>query len=497
MAVKSITTNGIYAVSAKIFGMLVPMLVMPYILRTLGVESYGRIAYVESLVSYFVLAATLGIADFSMRECSVIRHDKVAFSLKISQIFTISLAVTGVSYTSFLLYSAIVSDAREDFPLYFIFSFTILGGGMLMDWLYKINERFDLISGRDILGKAVYLILCFLLISKSEDYILYGAIFVFSYTIIPLTINHYNIWKGNCEVIPHLQIDNDFLNNMKSIAYLGLMTLGSKLFSSSDVILTKWLSNNGNEAVGLYNSGIVIPLVIEQMIFVIVSVITPQLYKYLGQHDEKSAQLLSNKVSNIMYFVAVPSVIICVVFSSEILYVLGGDNYLAASPVLKIYSLILLSSVAITLAGTRTYVARKKEKKLFKILISMAIVNITLDYFFIREWGVIGAAIATTISNFLLMSIELTLERSWHFVFTMEKWRYVFGGVIIIAVFMLTKNICLEAPVLTFICSVVIAGIVYSFVMYYMHESTMMIVTDKLKRVKRSYRNGLKNSNNR
>ena len=477
---RSITTNGIYAIAAKIFEMLVPIIVMPYILRTLGVSSYGKIAYIQSLVAYFTLFATMGLSNFALRECSIVRDNEDLFSKKVSQVFTLSLFTTSLSFLVFYIYVISVPDARADFLLYSIYSFMIIGAGLNLSWLYYSIERFDLSSIRDIIGKASYLVLCFLLIHNSNDYNLYALIIVFTTSFITFAFNHYGVWKGRCGAKPRILLDKDFLPNLKAVFFLGLMTLGSKLFSSSDVILTKWLvKGDGNVSAGLYNTGIMLPLVIEQLTFTIASVITPRLYKFLGNGDEIQSQQLTNKISNAMYFVVVPAVVTFLFFPKELLFLLGGESYLPATNVLRFYSLILLTSVAITLAGTRTYVARRKEKKLFTILVSMAAINILLDFVLIKAIGITGAAIATLIANVLLMIVELSLESSWYLVFTSDKIKYLIGGLIVSVFFVLTR-LFIEDKLIAMFVGILLAGAAYMIYMFCVKESTIEIAIQKI-----------------
>jgi len=486
---RSLITNGIYAVAANIYSMMIPLVVMPYILRTLGAESYGKISYVQALISYFILLASLGIYNFALRECAVVRDIPSALKDKVSQIFTISLFTTGFSYILYIIYVCCVKEARSEAPLYLVYSVMILSSGLMMDWLYNSLERFDLVSRRSIIGKTIYVILVFIFIKTSGDYVKYAIVYICSQTLIAFSINHYGIWSGKCGVKPTFQISPNLKNDLKSIFYLGMMTLGSKLFSSSDVILTKWLvSDNGNVAVGLYNSAISIPLIIENLLFVIAGVVSPRLFYYLGQRDDEKATFLTNQASNAMYFVAVPAVLTFFFFPYELLSFFGGGEYVGAKNVLRIYSIVLITAVAITLAGTRTYVARKKEKKLFKILISVAMVNILLDVIFIRYWGISGAALATVISNVILMIIELSSEHTWNFVFTKDKLVYVYSALLISILFLVAKFILDMQNIFVYIGCLVCVGIIYVLFLSLMKESTILLAKDRIFTVLKSRR---------
>lgn len=470
-----IAKNGIYAVVAKLYGMAVPIIVLPFVLRTLGVESYGKVSYVQSVVAYFVLLSTLGIQNYAFRECSTIRDNKKQLAQKVSQIFTISIILTVISTLAFLFYIFIVQDARNEYQLNLIYSLSIIGGSLMMDWLYNSLERFDLVSIRDIIAKTVYLVLCFIFIHRSEDYLIYAFFVVLSQPIIPMVINFISIRKGFWGFVPKINICN-LHEGFIAVIYLGLMTLGSKLFSSTDTIIVKWLaSGNSDEAVGLYNSGILLPLVIEQLLFVIASVGSPRLFMYIAKGDEKSAVDITNKMSNIMYFIVVPAVLTCIFFPEELLTLLGGKDYLKAAQILQIYSLLLILVVGITLAGTRTYIARKKEKKLFIILMCMAFVNIILDYVFIGLWNIVGAAIATVVSNIFLMIIELSLEKSWHFVFTRDKIVYLGGAILIAVIFILSKKYLPVQNIQVLFLSLPLSALFYVFYLRLFREDTIMM----------------------
>lgn len=479
---QSIATNGTYTVIAKVYAMIVPILTMPYILRVLGVVSYGKVSYVQSLIAYFNLFAMMGISSYALRECSIVRDNHEKLKEKASQIFTISLFTTGISFALFLLYTVLVADARYDYKLYLVFSLMIISNTMMMTWLYSSLERFDLVAVRDIIGRTIYLLGCFLLIRNSNDYILFAIVIVSSLSIIPAIINNIGIWKGVCGIIPRIYIGKELKSCVTSVFYLGLLDVGSKLFSASDVIMTKWLvSDNADKAVGLYNSGILLPLVIEQLVFVIVGVATPRFYKYMGQGDNQNTSQLTNLVSNAMYLVVVPAVLTCLFFPKQLLFLLGGNEYLPAAHVLQIYSLLLITATAVTIAGTRTYVARKKEKKLFKILITMAMLNIILDVFLIRQWGINGAATATILSNVILMIVELSLEHSWNLVFTKDKFVYLGGAALISLLFLVVKNIWKDLPIAYFFGCIIVVGVVYMSYLYLVKESTIMLVLKKLR----------------
>jgi len=477
---RSIFANGVWSGIAKAVGMIVPFIVYAHVLRVLGAESYGRVAYIQTFSSYFVLLSLLGISDYAQRECSVARNNTTEFAQRVNRVFTVSCLMTFASLVLYFFCFLFVPGLKAELALSLVFSLMIVLRCLQMDWIYTSLERFELISKRDIISKFLYLILCLVLISSSDDYIIFAAILVFTASVIITVLNQYGIYRKECVVIPHFDFTG-IKECFVPVFFLGLMTLGSKLFSSSDVLLIKWLLPvDGDKGVGLYNASVILPHALEEFLIAIAAVITPQLYIRIRNSEEYSVTSLMNITSNALFLVAVPAVLTCLFFSKELLLLFAGEGYLGGCPVLQLYSITLISSLAITMGGTRTYIARNKERKLFYILISASAFNIILDIILIRPMGIIGVTLATVISNMLLMVVELTLENTWKYVFSDATIKYILAGSGVAVVFTVFKLFVHMDPIWTMISAVSSAGLIYALILFRSGESTLMLIMKRI-----------------
>lgn len=93
----------------------------------------------------------------------------------------------------------------------------------------------------------------------------------------------------------------------------------------------------------------------------------------------------------------VPIVIFCLIFAHEIIISFFGDKYESAVIIFQVYMFQWLRAVVI-FGGVMGAIGLEKE--LFKNTVLIAILNVILNYFLILEFGVIGAAIATTFLNY-------------------------------------------------------------------------------------------------
>ena len=68
MAKKSITKNYIYNMVYQVLILILPLITTPYLSRVLGAEGIGIYGYTYSIVTYFILFGSLGVAMYGQRE---------------------------------------------------------------------------------------------------------------------------------------------------------------------------------------------------------------------------------------------------------------------------------------------------------------------------------------------------------------------------------------------------------------------------------------------
>ncbi|HOT60562.1 MAG TPA: oligosaccharide flippase family protein, partial [Spirochaetales bacterium] len=451
----SIFKNGIYSLVATAFNIVTPLVIYPSVLRALGATSYGKVSFAETLVSYFVILATLGINNYAQRECAVCRDNQELFNIKVTGIIKLSALTTFISVSAYFFVVLLNDELRIDIALYAVFAVMIISSGLKFEWFYSSLERFDLTSIRNILGKALLLVGSLTFINNPDDYLIYAIIIVVSSSLLPLILNYVGILSNN---ITHFHIVRNVSLKplIKPITLLSLVTLGSKLFSSMDITLLRILTDE--QTVGIYSASALLPQMLDEFLMVIAGIITPRLFIYVNGNNEIEMKELLRQTSNAMFFVVFPAIATCAFFSEELLYIFAGNSFVTGAESLRLYSIIMFTTMCITLAGTRMYIARKKEAKLFILLLSAAGLNAVLDIILINRFGMIGATIATVISNVYLLVIELTLERTWQYLFSKDILKYVLAIIPVCGIFCISRTIDMQNTVLKLFISIAVAG---------------------------------------
>ena len=109
----------------SILNLLFPLITFPYVSRVLGVKGVGIYNYSNSIVSYFLLIAALGISTYAIREGAKYRDNKEQINKFASEVFTINIWSTLVSYVLLLACLVIFTNLHDYISCILIFSIQI------------------------------------------------------------------------------------------------------------------------------------------------------------------------------------------------------------------------------------------------------------------------------------------------------------------------------------------------------------------------------------
>ncbi|MER0476709.1 oligosaccharide flippase family protein, partial [Morganella morganii] len=167
------TLNGLYKLALNLFRFTLPALIIPYVYRTLSPENIGSVNYAESIYSYFNLLAVLGLSFYAIRELGRVRYSKLKASFIFSNIFTINIIMVSFSLLLYLtLIIFMIKDPKVQI-ISLVLSIKLLLLAFDIEWVNESFEDYKFISIKTMLCRSISLVLMFLLITSSDDYIIY------------------------------------------------------------------------------------------------------------------------------------------------------------------------------------------------------------------------------------------------------------------------------------------------------------------------------------
>ena len=182
MKEKSIKLNAVLNVMKTVLSLVFPLITFPYITRVLQVNAIGKYDFSVSVISYFSLIAALGITTYAVREGTKYRGDQEKMNQFASEIFSINLYATIVSYILLFLALMFVDKLKSYNIVIGILSLEILLATLSVVWIYNIYEDFGYITFVTFILQFVSIILMLLFVHSADDlykYVIISVIYVF------------------------------------------------------------------------------------------------------------------------------------------------------------------------------------------------------------------------------------------------------------------------------------------------------------------------------
>jgi PST family polysaccharide transporter len=148
---------------------LLPLIIVPYLARTLGPAGWGVVAFTQSLAEFVVLVIEFGFNLSATREIARNRHSRFNCGEIMAGVLGSQslLAVCGVAGT--ILVSRAVPLLRDNPRLVAAGLFYAIAQGFIPLWFFQGLERMRLAASLEICGRAVGLCAIFLFVRTSED----------------------------------------------------------------------------------------------------------------------------------------------------------------------------------------------------------------------------------------------------------------------------------------------------------------------------------------
>lgn len=171
-------SNIIYNYVYQFLMLCFPLIITPYISRTLGASGIGIYSYNYSIAYYFVSIAALGLSNYGTRTISKEYAENGRNVSKIFwEIYSTQFLCALVASIFYITYIAFVSSNAF---LSTIFGFYVLSSFFDITWLFFGLEQFKIVFTRNLFIKVLTSVLIFFLVTNQECIVEYSLIMTVS-----------------------------------------------------------------------------------------------------------------------------------------------------------------------------------------------------------------------------------------------------------------------------------------------------------------------------
>ncbi len=409
---KKIAKGSAIVFSISIVGAFLGYLLRLYLSRILSVEDFGLVFAILAFVGLISMFYKVGMDSSIVKHIPEFLEKKKFGEIKASYIFILCLQITiaSIIFLPFVLFSDYFAvnyfhSAASSLPFVVIIMSSVTGIFLLLN--QKMFQGF----GKMGMYSAVEPIRVILTIAFAYIFVLIGMGNVlgiaFSYllsaiatsivTFVMLT-QVFSFLKNKIRFSKETQMS---LFAFAIPSFVGGM--GSSLLGQIDTIVLTYFRNLSE--VGLYQ----IALPTSQWLSYFIASLTVVLFPTIAElWAKKKDDLLSATVKILIKFsflFIIPLALIFIAFPEIVIRMLFGNDFLHAARALQILSVgSIFLSVAMIFSTTLSGIGKPilNTKTVFMVVILNIILNLAL----IPVFGATGAALATTISYFIMMVIS-------------------------------------------------------------------------------------------
>lgn len=312
---------------------ILPLITFPYLVRVLGVEKFGLLAFATATIGYFQIITDYGFNLSATREIAINRENKE----KVQEIFSaVMLIKFGLMLLSLILLVVLVvsfNKFRQDWEIYLLTFGMVVGNTLFPVWFFQGMERMKYITFLNIIIKGLFTVAIFLFVKEQTDYwkvpLLNGMGFLVA-GLISLIIVYFS-FKIKIFLRPSyksiiLQLQNGWYNFM-SIFVISLY-VPSRIF-----IVGLFFDNT---ITGYYSIAEKIMKIVQTFpLSSLLQAIYPKMSRIYSESKTKAYQYMIKlqRVCTISYAVIT---FLCFLFAENIVTLITGHSYQELITVLKI-----------------------------------------------------------------------------------------------------------------------------------------------------------------
>ena len=159
---QSISKNLFFQYIYQVLILVIPLILAPYLSRTLKETALGVFSYANSIASYFVALAMLGIARHGQRIISENSNDELQLRKSFWSLFAVHCIVSIISLIVYV--SVVLLFIKSDRLVFIIETFYVASALFDITWLFYGLENFKSVVIKNAIVKIVECICIFLFV---------------------------------------------------------------------------------------------------------------------------------------------------------------------------------------------------------------------------------------------------------------------------------------------------------------------------------------------
>jgi len=367
--------------------LVIPLVVSPYLTRVVGSKELGAYTFVNSITTYFIMFANLGIAKYGQRTIARSAHEPEQLRRSFWSLFTVHAIVSVI--TILLYYVFAVCFVNESKAIYYIQGLRIIAALFDLTWFFYGIESFKSVVIRNTVARVLETLLVFIFVKKPADTIYLSTIYsvgslISQLVMIPLVLR----------IAPPIRIKrNETTAHIKPLFVFAISVIAVSLYTVFDKILLGWLTVKDNVAYYEYADRIIsLP---RTFIVVIGTVMFPRACSLAAKGDYTGQKRYLHYSLVYTYFIGFAALFGFLSISEKLAYVYYGPGFAESGRIMIAMCALPVIVGLGDIIRTQYMIPNGLDKQYIICILANAGINLVLSTSLIPIIGIYGAVVGT------------------------------------------------------------------------------------------------------
>lgn len=385
---KVLLSNFISLYIVQLTNLAVPLITLPYLIKTIGLEQYGVISMAFALVVYFEALTDFSFKVTATRDVSVFRDSQIKLRLIYSKVMMIKAITFLISVVVFLTLVVVFPIFKENSTVYLLTLLTLLAQVLLPDWFFQGIEKLKRITIINLVIRLLFVSLIFVFIKNESDFWIYPLL-IGSGAVVSGLIGQFILLKEyNIKFV--LVKRRSIVQTINSNVPIFINQFLPTLYNSSGALILGFL--HGSTDVGVYSA----TRKIVDLTIAFLTTISRVFFPFLSRNNKHFSIY-----RNLMLITSGVLFVSILVFSNLIL-AFFNISHPAAWIALLLLALGIFGFALNNIYGLNYFAIIRQDKILMRNTLSSSLIGLLLSFPFIFYYGITGTAINLTFSRFLM-----------------------------------------------------------------------------------------------
>ena len=382
---KRIIKNTLSLLFSGVFSQFFGFVVVIYLARVLGPDSFGKINFAMAFLAFVGLLANLGMPLWGTKEIAADRSKIVSIT---ANIVSLRLMLSIAGFIVLIGITLLLNKSSDINALLLLYGLGLFPMAFYLDWVFQGIEKMEIIGvGRVVTALANSGLI--LLLVRGPQQLLWIPIINASAGLVAAIVLLIAFKRQKYDL--SLRIDGVTCRTiLRQSLPFGISMILIQVIYYLDTILLGVMCSTAE--VGIYSAAY------KLVLFVVVGgayyfdAIFPVMANYYNTSHSAIHKLLSYTARLVALF-AIPLGIGCVLLAREILQLFYGSRYINSTGALQILIWVAVL-IYFNMIYSRAMWACNQQKSYLKIVAMQALLNVVMNVVFIPWLGIAGAALS-------------------------------------------------------------------------------------------------------